>query len=267
MTEENSEEVWCFGLMDEASEQQYDEYCSSCDLFLDCFKETYDMSYSEWKAFEKKEELDERLESFVEGLCGNSSCVLSGQDFDLKPRNLRKIGELSIGVGIPRMLNQVYPRGSEVLVLWVHSERLLMFFGEESFVTDDNGEILKTHFLNGLAVFRNVVFAGNYNVLIIPRQFTQYFRTTSKVQPEFDSSSCTLFFKSNSTESELAELERKKQAKAYLTHSSVKKTVSSHRQGRVGGRCAICGNYGMLSEGNDGRLVCEFCLQKTYRVV
>ena len=222
-TEKDDKPCWCFGDMDLASDKDYEEYCKNCDLFNECFFETYGETYTHYKVSEKREESKEHIETFLEGLSKNKLHVTF--DFS-KSRKLIKIGQLSFGITIPKILNEVYPRGSEILVYYCVDSKVLLFFGEGSFVSEGNREILVNLYLKGYATFRSVVFSGNLNVLIIPRQWTQYFNTNIKVNPQFDSSCCTLFLKSNLTDIELEKLEREKQAKSYLTHSSVAKTDS-----------------------------------------
>lgn len=222
--EDYNKSCWCFGDMDSAGDEDFEEYCENCGLFDECFFKTYGMLYSEWLRTEKKAEekalKEEKIEGFLEGLCEVKPHV----PFNFsKPRKIVKIGKLSFGVTIPKILNEVYPRGSEVLVFWSEDSKLLLFFGENSFVAEDNKERLKILFNKGYATFRNVGFIGKLNVLVIPRQWTQYFNTNLKVNPRFDSSCCTLFLKSNLTNIELEKLEKEKQAKSYVIYSTVSK--------------------------------------------
>jgi len=196
--------------------------CDDCECYDRCFEETYGESEETHASIKRDEDL-EHVENFLNGLPKERLSI----DFCFsKPRKIVKVGQLSHGITIPRILNQVYQRGSEVLTFWSGESKTLLFFGVGSFVSEGNREILKNLFLNGQATFRNVVFMGKLNVLIIPRQFMQYFNASLKVNPQFDSSANVLFFRSNLTDLEYAEVDREKQAKSYLVHSSVAKTDS-----------------------------------------
>lgn len=195
--------------------------CDSCECYDSCFEETYGETEETQASIKRNEDLL-HIETFLNGLPKERFNV----DFAFsKMRKIIKIGELSHGVTIPKILNQVYPRGSEVLTFWSGESKTLLFFGI-SFIAEQNRETLKTLFLNGFATFRNVVFVGKLNVVVIPRQFMQYFNAEGKVNPQFDSSANVLFFKTNLSEQELFEVDREKQARSYLTHSSISKANS-----------------------------------------
>lgn len=208
--EEFEEAVWeCFGDMDTKDDEYYTEHCESCDSVEECFQRSYGMTVeqSEW----------------IEGLSDNKPNVVS--DVSLKPRKLRKISGLSVGFGIPSLLNSVYSKGSDVLTVYVADQHSLLFISERSLMSEGNIERLKDLFKRHLAVFRSVLFKGEYNVLLIPRQFTDQFSMKDKVELEYDETMNVLFIRSNLSVERLAEIELEKQKKAYTTHIGLKDAV------------------------------------------
>lgn len=195
--------------------------CVECDCYNECFNLTYGES-EESKASLKREDDMLQVQTFLNNLPVKRLNV----DFTFsKARKLVKTGQLSCGITIPKILNQIYPRSSEVLTFWSGEGKTLLFFGSGSFVSEQNRELLKNLFVRGCATFRNVAFT-KLNILLIPTQFLQYFNVDRKVIPQFDSSTNVVFFESNLSDIELENLEREKQEKGYLVHSTVSKTDS-----------------------------------------
>ena len=195
--------------------------CVECDCYNECFNLTYGES-EESKASLKREDEEIHIQKFLNNLPAKKLSV----DFTFsKARKLVKTGQLSCGITIPKILNQVYPRSSEVLTFWSGERKTLFFFGIGSFVSEQNRELLKNLFVRGCATFRNVAFT-KLNILLIPVQFLGYFNVDLKVIPRFDSSTNVVFFESNLSDIELENLEREKQEKGYLVHSTVSKTDS-----------------------------------------
>lgn len=196
--------------------------CVDCECYNECHEATYGKS-EETKTSLKAEDDEQHIQKFFSNLPKQKLSV----DFSFsKPRKIVKVGQLSHGVTIPKILNQIYSRGSEVLTYWSSESKVLLFFGEGSFISEGNREILVNLYLKGYTTFRNVVFVGKLNVVVIPRQFMQYFNADRKVNPQFDSSANVLFFRSNLSDLELDELRRQKQAKSYITHTAISKTDS-----------------------------------------
>jgi len=261
MTEEETD-VWCFGLMNEGSDEEFTESCVPCDLYHKCFLKTYGETVAEWKRSEEYEEeivVNEKLESFLKQLANNKPSLLRETNLDLKERKLVKIGELSVGVTIPAILNTVYPLGSLVYVVWSKQAFSLLFFGEKSFA--DKHFIEKLRQLGNNATFRKVNCCGKLNVLIIPRQFMQFFNSKRKVIPKFSNDYSVLFFKSNLTEHELSLIEEKEHSESFNVRSSVEKAVSKKLDWVVEGECSRCEKIAQLYKGKSG-LVCLECLEK-----
>lgn len=259
-TEEKS--VWCFGQMDDGSDEEFRESCVLCDLYSQCFKETYGMTFKEWRGSEEYEEeiiVDEKLESFLKRLAGNKSNLLAESNIDLRKRKLIKVGKLSVGVTIPSVLNRVYPLGSEVYVVWAEKDVTILFFGEKSFADQRFIQFLKQ--LESNATFRTVNLCGKMNVLIIPRQFLKWFNSERKVFPKFSKDYSVLFFKSNLTDNELSLIEEKKRSESFRVRSNVEKAVSKKDEWVVEGSCPQCGKIGKLYNGKSG-LVCSGCLRR-----
>lgn len=197
--------------------------CDDCDCYEECFELTY-RETEESKASLKREDEELHIQTFLNNLPDKKLNV----DFTFsKTRKLVKTGQLSYGITIPKILNQIFPKRSEVLTFYSVEGKTLLFFGVDSFVSQQNKERLKNLFLKGYATFRNVAFT-KLNILLIPTQFLQYFNVNTKVIPQFDSSANVLFLRSNLTDIELEKLERIKQEKGYMVHSSVVKTDSKH---------------------------------------
>lgn len=197
-------------------------HCENCSCYNECFNATYGDS-EVTKVSLKKEDDKQHILRFLNKLPKEKVLV----DFAFsKSRKIVKVGQLTHGVTIPKILNQIYPRGSEVLIFWNSESKALFFFGERGFVSEQNRELLVNLYVKGFSTFRNMVFVGKLNVVVIPRQFMQYFNADRKVNPQFDSSANMLFFHSNLSDIELDKIEREKQAKSYITHVVISKTDS-----------------------------------------
>ena len=205
--ETEEEEVWeCFGDMHNKDDKFYEEYCDYCDSVESCFLKSYGMTpdQSEW----------------IEALSDNKPNLVSG--VSLKPRKLRKISGLSVGFGIPSVLDSVYCKGSNVLTVFVADKHSLLFISSRSLMSAANIENLKDLFKDHKAFFRSVQFRSGQNVLLIPKQFVDQFCMDSKIDLKYDEATNTLFVRSNLSDEEIAKLELEKQKKSYLVHVGVK---------------------------------------------
>ena len=266
---EEETDVWCFGKMDNGSDEEFKESCVECGDYYRCFKKTYGETVAEWKRSERDEEENDeetvfnpQLENFLERLADNTPSFLGETEVVLGERKLIKVGKFSVGLTIPSALNVIYPLNSEVYVVWCKNDFTLLFFGEKSFV--DTSFMEKLRMLGSdvhVSTFRRVNQCGSLNVLIIPRQFTRFFNSERKVVPKFADSYSVLFVKSNLNDNELAVLEQETVLKRFTVRSSVEKIVSPPRKEWViEGEC-LCGKIGKLYNGKSG-LVCLQCLEK-----
>lgn len=270
---EEETDVWCFGKMDQGSDDEFKEFCVECDLYYKCFKKTYGETVAEWKRSKGDEEendeetvVNSQVENFLECLADNTPSILGETEVLLGERKLIKVGKFSVGLTIPSVLNVIYPLGSEVYVVWCKNDFTLLFFGEKS--SADESFIEKLRILGSdvhVATFRNVNQCGSLNVLIIPRQFTRFFNTERKISPKFADSCSVLFVKSNLNDDELAVLEQETVLKRFTVRSSVEKIVSPpKKEWVIEGEC-LCGKIGKLYNGKSG-VVCSECLEKQKRL-
>ncbi|MBZ9572381.1 hypothetical protein KJA15_03560 [Patescibacteria group bacterium] len=223
--EDSNEEtdLWCYGEMVSVEDEEF-IICEKCDLYYQCFSKTYGEEVWEWKKAENIELSEEDiLEIFLSDLLENPSSLLENVNVQLeKPRKIIKKGD-SYGVTIPAILNQIYPKNSPCLTLWSKTQHLLFFFGKGSFIPENTQETLRAYYKNKTATFRTVNYV-KLNVLIIPRQFMQFFNATRKIRLEFSKSSNVVYVKSNLNDLEVNALFQKQREKEqHKTH-----TVYSH---------------------------------------
>lgn len=225
-TEESYEDCGCdnFANMDILKSMRRNLHlpslCEDCKCYQECFELTYAES-GETKASLKRENDNLEIQKFLSNLPSENHDV----DFTFsKPRKLVKVGKLSYGFTIPRILSLIYPKGSKVLSFWSGKSKTLYFYGVGSFVPEGNRDLLAKQFLEGSATFRNVVAFGKISAVILPTQFLENFNADLKLNPQFDNSTCTLFLKSNLTDFQLQTLERKKEEKSHKVFKDLKRT-------------------------------------------
>lgn len=205
-------------------------------------------------------EHERKLKGFLEGLRGNVSL---GLNVVLKPRKLHVCGN-SIVVAIPRELNVIYPRGSNVLIVWNKDKKSLLFFGVGSVMSDDNILKVVNEWCSDWVCFRSVLKSGVFSALVIPRQFLRYFKK-DKANLFWNSGDNVVRVESNLSFQEWLELEEKKAKEKVIAELSVQSGVSEVKS-RVGD-CSSCGRFDIIrfwyeNEGSEGIPLCSSCYSK-----
>lgn len=188
----------------------------------------------------------EKLKEFLERLRTNISLKL---DVNLKIRKLQVSGDSTV-ITIPKELNVVYPRGSNVLTIWNKDKKSLFFFGVGSFMSNNNIVKVLGNWRSDWICFRSVLSSGPLSALVVPKQFLGYFKK-GKANLFWNIEDSVLRVKSNLSFQEWFELEQRKAKERITTELSV-----GERPSRVKvkaktyisniGNCSNCGRIGEI---------------------
>lgn len=187
-----------------------------------------------------KSESDKKLIRFLQRLRNNVSLKLN---VVLKPRKLQVSGDSTV-VTIPKELDVVYPRGSDVLTVWNKDEKCLFFFGVGSVMSEDNIVKVLDEWRSDWVCFRSVLSSGSLSALVIPKQFLEYFKR-GKANLFWNSDDNVLRVESNLSFQEWFELEQSKAKERITTELGVRESVESKpKVVQDVGRCYNCGMVG-----------------------